>query len=88
MTAASATITTRLLLFASYAELAGREEVMATLPAPARVSDLLAWARASLPGGGSLPERPLVAVNRRHVREDSPLSDGDEVALLPPMAGG
>lgn len=88
MTAAPATITTRLLLFASYAELAGQEVVMATLPAPARVSDLLVWARATLPGGGSLPERPLVAVNHRHVRADYLLSDGDEVALLPPMAGG
>ncbi|HTO74208.1 MAG TPA: MoaD/ThiS family protein [Gemmatimonadales bacterium] len=88
MSAAPATITTRLLLFASYAELAGQEQVTATLPAPARVSDLLAWARASLPGGRALPERPLVAVNQRHVRTDAQLSDGDEVALLPPMAGG
>jgi len=84
----AATIQTRLLLFASYADLVGREEVMATLKAPARVEDLLAWARLALPGGDRLPERPLVAINRRHVRLDAELADGDEVALLPPMAGG
>jgi molybdopterin converting factor small subunit len=85
---ASATLRTRLLLFASYAELVGQDEVDAVLPAPARVEDLLVWARAVLPGGARLPERPLVAVNRRHVRLDTMLADGDEVALLPPMAGG
>jgi len=84
----AATVRTRVLLFAIYAELVGQEEVMAILPAPARVEDLLAWVRRSVPGGDRLPERPLVAINRRHARLDAPLADGDEVALLPPMAGG
>lgn len=87
-TVAPATVRVRVLFFASYAELAGQEEVEAVLPAPALVHDLLSWARAVLPGGSRLPERPLVAINRRHVRLDAPLADGDEVALLPPMAGG
>jgi molybdopterin synthase catalytic subunit len=86
--AAPATVRIRVLLFASYAELTGQEEVEAVLPSPARVHDLLSWVRAVLPGGTGLPERPLVAVNQRHVRLDAPLADGDEVALLPPMAGG
>jgi molybdopterin synthase catalytic subunit len=85
---AAATVRARLLFFASFAELVGQDEVDAVLPAPARVGDLLAWARAVLPGGARLPERPLVAVNRRHARLDAVLVDGDEVALLPPMAGG
>jgi len=29
-----------------------------------------------------------IALNQNIVREDSKLSDGDEVALLPPFAGG
>ncbi len=86
--AAPATITVRVLLFASYADLTGRDEVTATLPGSARVTDLLAWVRAVLPEGGKLPDRPLVALNRTHVRLDAVLADGDEVALLPPMAGG
>ncbi|MEO8032141.1 MAG: MoaD/ThiS family protein [Gemmatimonadota bacterium] len=86
--AAPATIAVRVILFASYADLAGTDEVTATLPGMARVTDLLDWARATLPGGARLPDRPLVAVNRTHVRLDTVLIDGDEVALLPPMAGG
>jgi molybdopterin converting factor small subunit len=27
-------------------------------------------------------------VNLRHVRSDAPVRDGDEVAFLPPLAGG
>ena len=87
-TAASATIRVRVLFFASYAELAGREEAEAVLASPARVNDLLAWVRAVLPGAAGLPERPLVAINRRHARLDAALAEADEVALLPPMAGG
>jgi len=33
-------------------------------------------------------ETLMVAVNRRIVPEDSPLSDGDEIALFPPVSGG
>jgi molybdopterin converting factor subunit 1 len=29
-----------------------------------------------------------VAVNRRYARMEAPLSEGDEVALIPPVAGG
>jgi len=87
-TVAPSTITLRVLLFATYADLTGRQQVDAVLPAGSRVSDLVAWFRGTVPGGAGLPERPLVAVNQRHVRLDQPLSSGDEVALLPPMAGG
>jgi molybdopterin converting factor small subunit len=87
-TVTPSTITLRVLLFATYADLTGRHQVEAILPAGSRVADLLTWVRATLPGGAGLPERPLVAVNQRHVRLDNPLESGDEVALLPPMAGG
>jgi len=35
-----------------------------------------------------LPERPLAAVNLRQVKLDARVKNGDEVALLPPIAGG
>jgi molybdopterin converting factor small subunit len=78
----------RVLLFATYAELAGRESVDLSLSAPSTVGDLLRQLRVMLPGANAIPERPLVAVNQVHARLDSPVVDGDEVALLPPMAGG
>ncbi len=81
-------MTVRVLLFASYADLAGTGAVDLRLQAPSTVRDLLVQLRSALPGADALPERPLVAVNQVHARLDTPVRDGDEVALLPPMAGG
>lgn len=81
------TIAVRVLLFASYAEVVGRESMTLTLPTPATVASVLEQLRA-LPGGHRLPARPLCAINLAHARLDASLADGDEVAILPPMAGG
>lgn len=81
-------MTVRVLLFARYAELAGREAVEVSISAAATVGDVLQQLRGSIPGAESLPERPLVAVNQVHARLDTPVADGDELAVLPPMAGG
>ena len=35
-----------------------------------------------------LPERVVVAVNQSYAEAATPLSNGDEVALIPPVAGG
>jgi molybdopterin converting factor small subunit len=86
-TSAAAPIAVRVLLFARYAELLGRETLELTLSTPATLADAVVAVR-SLPGGERLPERPLAAVNQRQAAPDRPLADGDEVALLPPLAGG
>ena len=75
-------------LFAQYAELLEREQVVLSFAGPATVAQAVARLRQELPHGERLPERPLVAVNLRHVSADQPLADGDELALLPPLAGG
>jgi molybdopterin converting factor small subunit len=88
-----------ILLFASYRELAGTGSVALELPPGATAGDAVAALRegrathsgAGAPGAGDLagiPPRPALAVNRRHAPADTPLQDGDEVALLPPVAGG
>ncbi|HEY6108042.1 MAG TPA: MoaD/ThiS family protein [Gemmatimonadales bacterium] len=78
----------RLKFFARYAELVGREDIELPLPAPATVAEVVRQVRAGVPGAAQLPERPLTAVNLRHVRLDATVRDGDEVAFLPPLAGG
>ena len=78
----------RLKFFALYAELVGVEERELSVTLPATVADVVRRARDEIPGAAALPERPLAAVNLRHVRLDAPVADGDEVALLPPLAGG
>jgi molybdopterin converting factor small subunit len=80
-------VNVRVLLFASYAERLGLETVRVALPALATVADVLEHVR-SLPGGERIPPKPLCAVNLSHAALDTPLSEGDEVALLPPLAGG
>jgi molybdopterin converting factor small subunit len=81
-------MTVRVLLFATYADLLGRTLVEVALPSPATVADVLSELRDLHPVAGRLPPRPLVALNQVHARLDSPVADGDELALLPPMAGG
>ena len=83
----SASTTVHILLFAAYAERLGREQIDAALRPGATVADALAYLRA-LPGGTELPARPLCARNLAHVGADALLSDGDELAVLPPLAGG
>lgn len=80
--------TVRVRFFASYAELVGREETAVELPLPATVDDVLRRLRRDCAWARPLPERPLAAVNLRQVGPDAPVNAGDEVALLPPLAGG
>jgi len=44
--------------------------------------------REDFPGAQALPERPLAAVNLKQAKLEARVQDGDEVALLPPIAGG
>jgi sulfur-carrier protein len=87
MTAAHATIAVRVLLFASYAERLGLESVDVRVPQPSTVRQVLDRVR-ELPGGKELPLRPLCALNLAHVSLDHSVAGGDEIALLPPLAGG
>jgi molybdopterin synthase sulfur carrier subunit len=80
--------TVRVRFFARYAEFVGREETALAIELPATVGDVVRRLRVELPGGDAIPERPLTAVNSQHVRLDAQVQDGDEVALLPPLAGG
>ena len=87
MTAVASTVTIRVLLFASYAELLGSDALEMVLENPARVSDALERLRA-FPGGERLPSKPLCALNLTQVEPDTRLRVGDELAILPPLSGG
>jgi sulfur-carrier protein len=80
-------ITVRVALFARYAELFGTGALSVALPTGATVGDLTTALRR-LPGGDKLPARPLCAVNLHQASESTVLSVDDEIALLPPIAGG
>lgn len=75
------------LFFASYRDLVGAEELEFELPEGATVSDLTGLVREHT-GEGVLPDSLVVAVNREYASSGTELRDGDEVAFIPPVAGG
>jgi molybdopterin converting factor small subunit len=81
------TVTVRVLLFASYAEALGQDSLELSFHDPVTISDVLARLRG-LPGGDRLPPKPLCALNLSQAEPATPLSSGDELAILPPLAGG
>ena len=74
-------------LFASYAEAAGNDCMEVVLRAGATAAECLAAVRAA-PWAARVPPGPALAVNRRYAKGDAVLHDGDEVAVIPPVAGG
>lgn len=73
-------------LFAHYRELVGLSETTLDLPPKASVVDARkvledAFPDLDLSGG-------MAAVNEELARPDTPLSEGDELAFLPPVSGG
>jgi len=75
-------------LFASLREAAGRDVVELDLEEGATVADAWIGLCTLDPAFGAGRERVLMARNRRYVPADAPLSDGDELALFPPLSGG
>jgi molybdopterin synthase catalytic subunit/molybdopterin converting factor small subunit len=70
-------------LFAGLREAAGRSEAVLDLRDGATVGDV--WPELGL---GPEPDAVAYAVNRRYADRTTPLADGDEVALIPPVSGG
>jgi molybdopterin synthase catalytic subunit len=78
-------------LFGMMKTLAGnRAELPVALENGRRVKDLIAWLDGTYPQIGELvhKKKVLVSVNQEIAHEESELREGDEVALLPPFAGG
>lgn len=80
----------RLLLFGRLAERAGWREREQPLGAGATVASLRAHlAEAEPDWGAEIASRAVrAAVNHTLVGEDHALSDGDEIAFMPPFSGG
>jgi molybdopterin converting factor subunit 1 len=77
----------QVLLFASYADAFQAPRVEVALEDGATVRDLIDRVRAMVPGR-ALPPSPMVAINQSYAQQGERIRPGDEVALIPPVAGG
>lgn len=78
----------RLLLFAVLRDLTGsdqRELVLAEGATPRDVWEQLRGSDARL---AAYPQPPLIAINEEYATPDARLREGDELAFIPPVAGG
>ena len=81
-------MTVHVLYFGILKDLFDGDRDVVELPDGSNVSDLLAQLQ-----GGSVDRLPVwkhiaVAVNHEYAQLNTPMHDGDEVALLPPVSGG
>ncbi len=76
--------------FATLKKMAGKEEDQFDLGQTSTVRNLSEVIGKSLPEIGKMirEKKVMISVNYDVVSIDSPINDGDEVALLPPFSGG
>lgn len=75
-------------LFARLRDIAGTAELVREVGAGATVADLWQVLATEFPSIASYERSISVAVNADYARRNQALSDGDEVAFLPPVSGG
>lgn len=77
-----------LRLFSLAKDLAGFEERRISVNQSARAGDVLRYLVDLNPEFEQWRSSLCLAVNFEYVKNDHPLKDGDEVAVIPPVSGG
>lgn len=75
-------------LFAGLRDRAGTGDLSVELDDGATVADAIDMAQHSAPKEWTAPTSLMAAVNNEYVELSGVLSDGDELALIPPVSGG
>ena len=75
-------------LFAAARELAGGGQVEIELPPGADLAELRQALATRYPKLAALSSRSLMAVNAEYASDSTPVTEGDELALIPPVSGG
>ncbi|MHB1558897.1 MAG: NTP transferase domain-containing protein [Isosphaeraceae bacterium] len=78
----------RVRMFALARERAGSAEVEVAMAASATVGDLRAALAAGFPGLAPLCAGALIAVDEEYAGDETPISAGSRIALIPPVSGG
>jgi molybdopterin synthase catalytic subunit len=77
-----------LRFFAIVRERIGESERVIELPEGSRASDVLAYVAQHFEALAPLFRTSMLMLNHEYVDGEAPLSDGDEVAFIPPVSGG
>jgi molybdopterin converting factor subunit 1 len=78
----------RVLYFASLRDRAGVREEALSVPAESTVADLKQTLGERHRDLAPALDSALVSINREFALSEEPLSDGDEIAIFPPVSGG
>lgn len=78
----------RLLYFAVLRDITGKSEAELHLPAGTRAADVWQKLRRDYVQLADYAQPPMVAINEDYAAADTVLRDGDELAFIPPVAGG
>jgi len=78
----------RLLYFAILRDITGKSEEVIDLPEGTRAQEIWSQLRNRHAQLAGYERPPMTAVNESYVAADQLLRDGDEVAFIPPVAGG
>ena len=78
----------RLLFFAVLRDIAGSDERELSLDEGATAHDVWQSLRKSYAKLADYTQPPMIAINESYAATDAVLRDGDELAFIPPVAGG
>jgi molybdopterin converting factor subunit 1 len=77
-----------MLYFAVLRDIIGKSEADVTIPEGTRAADVWQTLRRDYRELAGYEQPPLTAINENYAPPDSVLRDGDELAFIPPVAGG
>ena len=79
----------RVKFFASHREAVGKAEVELQIEANSKVRDVMDRLISKHPKlGGTMRRNSIYSLNQKIVDDDARLSDGDVLAIFPPVGGG
>lgn len=78
----------RLLLFAVLRDIIGADDRELILAEGTRANDVWQSLRESHAKLAAYVQPPMIAINETYATPDTILRDGDELAFIPPVAGG
>lgn len=81
-------MTVRLLFFAVLRDIAGADERELAVSEGTTARDVWQALRAEYAKLAGYAQPPMVAINETYAAPETVLRDGDELAFIPPVAGG